>query len=185
MRPIGSRRGNVILRASVEQSARRRMETRIHPPAGGASFAPGDERGATHTRAFYERVRERLLPRMVPALSVDGAEVRYFGTEEMGLWGLRAPNGLVLAYECADTPALLADRVRRWLACLRTRTAPGMLQRTWGRPVYGARHDAASDTFDLVWATPGEWCGVVLADEPAPRLWNLPPNWRLPELAGA
>jgi hypothetical protein len=185
MRPLGSRRGNALLRASVEQSARRRLESWIVPHVHSAPSRQDEARERTCTRAFYDRLREHVFPRMAPALRVDGAEVRYLGTNAVGLWGLRAPQGLVLAYECAEAPALLAERVRRWVACLRTRTAPGMLLRRWGRPVYGARHDAASDAFDVVWATPGDWCGVVLADEPGPVRRSLPPHWSPPERARA
>jgi hypothetical protein len=122
---------------------------------------------------------------MTPALSVDGAELRYMAAPEPGLWAMRAANGIVLAVECADTPALLAERARRWLTCLRTRSAPGVELRTWGLPVYGARLDTANDRLDVVWATPGPWCGYVLGDEPLPEPRNLPPHWRQSELASA
>jgi hypothetical protein len=159
------------------------MESWIFPHAGSHSTA-GDRAGEpTLSRAFYERVRERALPRMAPALSVDGAEVRYFGAIDLALWCVRGQYGLVLAYECCDGPAQLADHARRWLGCLRTRTSPGMLDRTWDRPVYGVRHDAASDALEVVWTKPGDWCRFVLADEPQQRLWNLPPHWRQTELA--
>ncbi len=185
MRPFGNRRGNPLLRASVEQSSRRRLEW-IRPAhergARGAHAGPPDP---WRTREFYERIRSHVLPGMTPALEVDGADVRYFGGDGLGLWGLRATHGLVLAYECADTPAQLVERARRWLACLRTRTTPGMLDRTWGRPVYGARHDAASDRVEVVWARPGDWCGVVLADEPLPRRRDRPLHWHDAGLAPA
>jgi hypothetical protein len=158
------------------------MESWIYPHAGSDPAARDDAYEPSRTRAFFERIRERVLPNMAPALSVDGAEVRYLGTDRLALWGLRAAQGLVLAYECADTPALLAERARRWLACLRTRTTPGMLDRTWGRPVYGARLDSACDTVEVVWTKPGDWCGLVLSDTPAPRLWDLPQHWQAGEL---
>ena len=183
MRSIGSRRGNPILRAAVEQTARRRMESLVDPLSGAEHVRRDAMPEPTRTRAFFERIRERLLPRMEPMLCVDGAELGYFGSEAVGLWGMRASHGLVLACECADTPAQIVERARRWLACLRTRTTPGMLDRTWGRPVYGARLDPASDSFDVVWSTPGDWCRLVMAEEPSPRSWSLPPHWREPEFA--
>ena len=181
MRSIGTHRGNPLLRASVAQGARRRMEWLPVPQQAG-----GARRGAEpapFTRSFYDRVRDGLLPRMVPALSVDGAELRYFASERLALWGLRAPQGLVLAYECAEAPAQLAEHARRWMSCLRTRTVPGMLGRTWGRPVYGARHEAAWDLVDVVWATPGEWCEFVLGELPRAAHRSLPPHWDESETA--
>jgi len=177
MRSIGSRRGNPLLRASVDQSARRRMETWIDPHGVADAFVPGDLEGAPRTRAFFERVREHAIPLMAPAFCVDGAELSYYGADGLALWGMKAAQGLVLAYECADTPSLIVERARRWIGCLRTRTAPGMLDRTWGRPVYGARLDATNDALEVVWATPGDWCGFVLGDPPRPLRWSLPPHW--------
>jgi hypothetical protein len=186
MRSRGTHRGNPILRASVEQSSRRRLESLLVPHSGLDEFAadPLHAPEPTSSRAFFDRVREHVLPQMAPALDVDGTEVRYFGTDGLGLWGMQAAQGLVLAYECADTPALLVERARRWLSCLRTRTTPGILDRTWGRPVYGARLDAACDALEVVWATPGDWCRFVLSDAPVVRRWSQPPHWRTRELAG-
>lgn len=182
MRSIGSRRGNPILRASVEQSARRRMESWSVPSAGEPA-ARESFRAATFSREFFERVRAQFLPRMTPALTVDDAEVRYWGAAGLGLWGMQASHGLVLAVECADTPSLLVERARRWISCLRTRSAPGMLLRSWGRPVYGARFDRAYDALEVLWSTPGEWCGMVLADEPGAPQFARPPHWSDDELA--
>lgn len=186
MRSIGTRRGNPLLRASIEMSARRRMEWLIASDPGddGAARDGARAHALRFTRAFFDRIREQVLPRMAPALSVDGAEVRYFAADGLALWGMQSAQGLVLAYECSDTPALLAERARRWLGCLRTRTAPGMLDRTWGRPVYGARHDAQGESLEVVWATPGDWCGFVLADEQPARQQSLPQYWPQPGLAG-
>ena len=175
MHPPGTGRGNPVLRAAVELSTRRRR-------AGFAVAAPGDAPaeaawGERWTRAFFDRIRERVLPRMAPALEVDGAELRYFGGGRLALWALSGAHALVLAYEHADTPALLRERARRWLACLRTRTAPGLVTPHWGHPVYGARLDPASGELDVVWATPGEWCGFVLDDTPAARERNVPRLW--------
>jgi hypothetical protein len=160
------------------------MESCIHPHAGSAPGAV-DPPAPAFTRAFFDRIRDFVLPRMTPALAVEGVELRYFAAADLGLWAMSDAGGLVLACECDDTPALLSERARRWLTCLRTRTTPGVQLRTWGLPVYGARLDAASDRFDVVWATPGPWCGFVLADDPAPTLRNLPPHWRQAELASA
>lgn len=183
MRSIGTHRGNPLLRASVLQTARRRMEWLPDVQPGVEPIEREGLRATFLTRAFFDRVREHVLPRMAPTLCVDGAELRYFGAHGLALWGLQAEQGLVLAYECADTPTQLIERARRWLSCLRTRTTPGVLDRTWGKPVYGARVDEACDRVEVVWANPGEWCGFVLADDPAPRQWNLPPNWSEPEFA--
>ena len=184
MRAIGSRRGNAILRASVQMSARRRLESWIVPHAASAPGGAPEDAGPEYTRAFFDRVRNDLLPRMTPALALEGAEVRWLGAGGAGMWAMDASVGLVLALECADTPALLAERAKRWLACLRTRTTPGVLDRTWGQPVYGARLDAGRDEPDVVWSRPGEWRGVVLAGA-WPAGGALPAPWRAPEPAGA
>ncbi|HTR97759.1 MAG TPA: hypothetical protein VMH61_07625 [Candidatus Acidoferrales bacterium] len=176
MRSVGSRRGNSVLFASIEQASRRRWAA-LDPHAGGPA-APRDAREDQRwTRAFFERIRDSLLPRMAPALEIDGAELRYFGSERLTLWAVSAPHALVLAYEHGDTPELLRERSSRWLACLRTRTAPGLVTPHWGHPVYGARLDPANDELDVVWATPGDWCGFVLDEAPAPRGWNAPLHW--------
>ena len=183
MRSLGSRRGNPILRAAIEQTSRRRMESWIWPYAGDEPPASDDVHEVSRTHAFFERIRDEVLPRMAKALEIDGAEVRYYGADGFALWGLVAAQGLVLAYECADTPALLAERARRWLGCLRTRTAPGMLDRTWGRPVYGARLDPVGNTVEIVWAKPGDWCGLVLSEPPATSLRSAPQHWEAIALA--
>ena len=161
------------------------MESWICPPAGSASGANDPPGAPAFTRAFFERIRDIVLPRMTPALAVDGAELRYFAAADIGLWAMSAADGLVLACESDDTPALLSERARRWLTCLRTRTTPGVQLRTWGLPVYGARLDVASDRLDVVWATPGPWCGFVLADDAVSTVRNLPLHWRQSELASA
>lgn len=186
MRSTGIHRGNPMLRASIEQCARRRLEAMILPNAGGDDpHDRADAREHPFTRAFFDRVIEHVLPRMAPALAIDGAELRYFAGGATGLWGLRAELGLVIAYECADTPQLLAERAKRWLACLRTRTTPGVLARTWGRPVYGARHDPESGEFDIVWATPGEWCGSLLESAAVAEAGRLPEAWPVEVFAGS
>ena len=161
------------------------MESWICPHAGSASGADDPPGAPAFTRAFFERIRDIVLPRMTPALAVDGAELRYFAAADLGLWAMSAADGLVLACESDDTPALLSERARRWLTCLRTRTTPGIQLRTWGLPVYGARLHAASDRLDVVWATPGPWCGFVLADDAVSTVRNLPLHWRQSELASA
>ena len=184
MRSIGSRRGPFVLRAAIEQTARRRIES-LHVPHDAAHDAAAGTEPSALTRDFFERVRDHVLPLMAPALDVDGAEVRWLATERFALWGLRASHGLVLAMDCADSPPVLAERVRRWMSCLRTRTAPGFLQRTWGRPVYGARAPQGGTDVDVVWATPGEWRRVVLAEDVRPSRWSLPPHWEDAEPARA
>ena len=140
---------------------------------------------ACWSRDFFDRIRGTVFPRMAPALEVDGAELRYLGGEDFALWGLHASHEMVLAYECLDTPASLLERARRWRACLRTRTSPGLMTRSWGRPVYGARLDPLSGELDVVWATPGEWCGVVLGDVPPSVQTELPAHWGDTNLAPA
>jgi len=177
MRSVGSRRGNPVLRSSIELSARRRRWATLFPREAGEREPGGAIWGERWSRAFFDRIRDVVLPRMAPALEVDGAELRFFGSERLTLWAMSAAHSVVLAYEHGDTPALLRERARRWLACLRTRTAPGMVTPHWGHPVYGARLDPASDDLDVVWATPGEWCGFVLDDAPATRAWSVPLLW--------
>jgi hypothetical protein len=185
MRSVGSRRGNPLLRTSIEQSSRRRLESWIVPHASSAPALPGDDEAPEYSREFFERIRRHWLPRMTRALAFEGVEVLWCGATEPGLWAMSSNQGLVLAYECADTPALLAERAKRWLGCLRTRTMPGILSRTWGAPVYGARLDTVRDELDILWARPGAWRGTLLADEPDAGGWSLPPHWRPAGLAGA
>jgi hypothetical protein len=185
MRSIGTHRGNPVLRSSVSQASRRRLWAELTPYAGDPDGELDPLRALRFSRGFFERVRDRVRSPMPPAMRVDGAELHYFGLPELGLWALQAAHGLVVAYEHMDTPGVLRERARRWLACLRTRTAPGMVTPHWGHPVYGARLDPANDQLDVVWAWPGDWCGFVLDEEPAPRLLDLPPYWRQRELASA
>ena len=161
------------------------MESWIYPHADSAPGAADPSLASAFTRAFFVRIRDVVLPRMTPALAVDGAELRYFAAADLGLWAMSAADGLVLACECDDTPALLSERARRWLTCLRTRCTPGVQLRTWGLPVYGARLDAVNDRLDVVWATPGPWCGFVLADDPVATVRDRPPHWHQSELASA
>jgi len=177
MPSFGSRRGNPALRSAVDQAARRRLWAALEPDAGEPASGPDALAAACWSRGFFDRIRAEVFPRMAPALAFEGAELRYFGGEHVALWALQAAHELVLAVECLDTPASLLERARRWRACLRTRTSPGLMTRSWGRPVYGARLDPLSDELDVVWATPGDWCGIVLGELPAPRHAGLPAHW--------
>ena len=130
MPSFGIRRGNPALRAAVDQAARRRLWASLVPHAGEHDAGGDATAAACWSREFFERIRGTVFPRMAPVLDVDGAELRYLGGEAFALWGLRTSHELVLAYECLDTPASLLERARRWRACLRTRTSPGMLTRS-------------------------------------------------------
>ncbi len=185
MRSFGGRRGNPVLGAALQMAARRRAYATLAPHAGESDAEVGAPFAARFSRAFFDRIREHVLPRMVPALEIEGGHLRYFGAEKLRLWALEGPQALVLAYEHSDTPALLRERSERWLKCVRTRTAPGMVTPHWGHPVYGARLDPARDELDVVWATPGDWCGFVLAEEPEATRFALPPWWPAQALASA
>lgn len=178
MRPIGTHRGNAVVRSAVERAARRRLWATLTPHEGVELPGPDPTFRVRFTRRFFDRILEHVLPRMAVALAVDDSEVRYFGADDLCLWAMHSPGGLVLAYECGEAPELLRERARRWAACLRTRTAPGMVTPHWGHPVYGARLDPLHGDLDVVWATPGSWCSFVLADGPERRGWKRPPHWQ-------
>ncbi len=72
---------------------------------------------------------------------------------------------------------MIDQSARRWHACLRTRTAPGLASPHWGHPVYGARLDPANDELDVVWAAPGDWVAFAFDDESATRSFDSPRHW--------
>lgn len=184
MRSFGSRRGNNAVRFMVEQTARRRMWASLGPDRGEERGGGRDPLAARWTRAFFERVRARAMPLMAPVEPFgERGELRFFGGDRLSLWGLSTPHELVIAYEHGENPASLRERACRWLACLTTRTAPGLASRHWGHPVYGARLDPRTDELDVVWAVPGDWLGLVASELPVPRDHDLPRHWR--EYAGA
>lgn len=164
----------------VEQSARRRLWASLGPERDDASRG-GDPLAVRWTRSFFERLRARVVPGMALVEPFDDrGELRFFGGERLSLWALSTPLELVLAYEHDETPRSLHERARRWLACLTTRTAPGLASRHWGHPVYGARLDARTNELDVVWAVPGDWLGYAASELPVPRHHDLPDRWPLP-----
>lgn len=178
MRSFGSRRGNTAVRFMVEQSARRRLWASLGPERGDEPAENRDPLAVRWTRAFFERARAHAVPLMAPVESFgELGELRFFGGDRLSLWALSTPLELVFAYEHGETLASLRERARRWLACLTTRTAPGLASRHWGHPVYGARLDPRTDELDVVWAVPGDWLGFVASDLPVPRAHDLPQQW--------
>lgn len=178
MRSFGSRRGNTAVRFMVEQSARRRMWASLGPERDDEPDGRRDPLAVRWTRGFFERVRDRAIPLMALVEPFeDRGELRFFGGDRLSLWALSTPLELVIAYEHGETIASLRERARRWLACLATRTAPGMASRHWGHPVYGARLDPRTGELDVVWAVPGDWLGLVASELPVPREHDVPRQW--------
>lgn len=178
MRSIGTHRGNFVLRSMIQQTARRRLYAALSPSQGEPDSA--DPESVRWTREFFDRLRSALLPRMAVAASLDEGELRYFGGGSMSLWALAAPNALVVAYDYYDSPQQIRDRARRWRACLKTRTAPGLASPHWGHPVYGARLDPRSGELEVVWASLGRWFDFAIGDEPPARERDVPRHWPLP-----
>src|SRR5262245_29378399 len=187
MRLTGPRRGNPTVRFMVEQVARRRMWS----ASGGRGRDVGAEperEGAERRwgREFFEQLRDTWLWRMAHVADTADGELRYFGSRAFCVWAFVAPHATALAYEYAETPSQIRERARRWLACLMSRTAPGLASPHWGHPVYGARVDPLSGELDVVWAVPGDWCDAVLSGTFPTREWDAPPAWAVePELAPA
>src|SRR5262245_65999272 len=163
MRPTGHRRGNPAVRFMIEQTARRRMWTASGggPGVEAAVEAAGEAAERRFSPEFFERLRDAWLPRMAHVTDTPEGQLRYLGSSAMSMWALVSQHATALAYEMAETPAEIRERARRWLACLTTRTAPGLASTHWGHPLYGARLDPVSAELDVVWAVPGEWCDVV------------------------
>jgi len=166
------------MRMMIEQTARRRMGAAAIP--GGEGPGPGEDAERRFGREFFEALRDRLVPRMAAVTETPEGWLRYLGSPALSLWALGSEQHLVLAHEHADTPEQIVERARRWLACLRTRTAPGLASPHWGHPVYGARLDPLSGELDVVWAVPGEWCEAVLAGRLPEREWDAPRSWARP-----
>ena len=183
MRLTGHRRGNPTLRFMIEQTARRRMWSPPAPARDGAMAHAGEGAERRWGREFFERLRGSWLPRMAHVATTPEGELRYLGSAALRLWAFAAPHGMALAYEVDDSANQILERARRWLACLTTRTAPGLASPHWGNPVYGARLDPLSGELDVVWAVPGDWCEAVLAGTIPEREWDAPPGWAsAPEL---
>ncbi len=185
MRLTGPRRGNPTLRFMIEQTARRRM-------AAGPMVERERTRAGTQSdvlrwsREFFERVHATLLPRTSHVADTAEGQLRYYGSKAMSMWAFVSRHATALAYDHAETPAQIHERALRWLACLTTRTAPGLASAHWGHPIYGARLDPASGEVDVVWAVPGEWCEAVLTGALPEREWDAPRSWQaeLAETAG-
>lgn len=176
MRLTGPRRGNPTLRFMVEHAARRRMAAgfRVEREASGPG-SPGDVK--RWSREFFDSLHATLVPRTAHVVDTPEGELRYFGSSAMSVWAFVGQQVTALAYDHAETPWQIGERSRRWLTCLRSRTAPGLASPYWGHPVYGARLDPASGELDVVWAVPGTWCDAVLADALPEREWDAPRNW--------
>lgn len=185
MRLTGPRRGNPTVRFMVELTARRRMASGL--TAERAASQAANERDVLRwSREFFERVHATLLPRTAPVAKLPEGELRYLGARTLSLWAFVSPLATALALDHADTEAQIRERARRWLACLTSRTAPGLPGPHWGHPVYGARLDPGSGELDVVWAVPGEWCDAVLAESLPEREWDAPRAWprELAEVGG-
>lgn len=175
MRLTGHRRGNPAVRFMIEQTARRRMYASLGPEREGTSAREGSV--ARWSREFFEQLHASLLPRMAHVTDTPEGALRYFGSPALKLWAFVSPHETALAYDHADSPTQIRERARRWLACLTTRTAPGLASPHWGHPVYGARLDPLSGELDVVWSTPGDWCDAVLTGALPAREFDAPPHW--------
>lgn len=184
MRSFGIIRGNATVRFMVEQSSRRRLGAGLTPGRGGPEDGRPDPLAVRWTRAFFDRLRDHVVPRMAVVDALEEGELRFFGGDALGIWALVSRGALVLAYEHGDSPQQIRDRARRWQACLRTRTAPGLASPHWGHPVYGARLEPGSGELDVVWAVPGDWLGFATSELPLPAQWRLPRHWSARETAG-
>lgn len=186
MRPTGTRPGLSVMRLMIEQTARRRMGAAVPPGRGVAGPSVGADAARRWGREFFETLRGVLVPRMAPVVETPEGWLRYLGSPALSLWAFGSDLHLALAHEYTDTPEQIVERARRWLGCLRTRTAPGLASPHWGHPVYGARLDPLSGELDVVWAVPGDWCEAVLAGRFPEREWDAPRSWsRAPELQPA
>lgn len=177
MRPTGSRPGFTVMRSRIEQTARRRMGAAVLPGRDGDGPEPGEDAAQRWTREFFDRLREQLVPRMATVTERPEGWLRYLGSSTMSLWAIGSEHHLALAHEHGETPQQIVEHARRWLACLRTRTAPGLASPHWGHPVYGARLDPLSGELEVVWAVPGEWCEAVLSGTLPEREWDAPKYW--------
>ncbi len=177
MRSIGTHRGNSVLRSMIQQTGRRRLYANLVPSQADTPIG-ADPATVRWSRAFFDRLRDALLPRMAVAASLEEGELRYFGGADLSLWALASPHAIVVAYDHQDSPQQIRDRARRWRACLQTRTAPGLASPHWGHPVYGARVDPLSGELDVVWATLGSWFDFALRESGPIRDHDLPRHWQ-------
>lgn len=183
MRSVGTRRGNTMVRFVVDQASRRRLWISLAPGLDDAGPSGADQWSVRWSRRFYDHVRRRLVPRMTAVARSDAGELRWYGRDGFAMWALVDVHATVLALDHADTPSQLVERARRWAACLTTRTAPGPASAHWGHPVYGARLDTRSGELDVVWAVPGDWCGLVMSASLPATASARPGHWASPEPA--
>lgn len=185
MRLTGPRRGNPTVRFMIELTARRRMAAGLL--AERETAGDGGARDALRWgREFFDRIHATLLPRSAHIADTPEGTLRYYGSRALSVWSFVTPHATALAYDYADTEVQIRERARRWLACLTTRTAPGLASPHWGHPIYGARldpHDPTTGELDVVWAVPGEWCDAVWSDALPEREWDAPRAWTA-DLAG-
>ena len=179
MRLTGPRRGNPAVRFMIEQTARRRMWSLPAPAREGTPAAAAEGTERRWGREFFERLRGAWLPRMAHLIDTPEGELRYLGSPALRLWAFTSTHATALAYEVDDTADQIRERAGRWLACLTTRTAPGLASPHWGHPIYGARLDPLSGELDVVWAEPGDWCDAVLAGTLPEREWDAPRSWAI------
>jgi len=160
----------------IDQASRRRMYASLRPEVVGVE---GAAEGALQrwSREFFERLHTTLVPSMAHVTDTPEGELRYFGSDSLSVWALIGDHATAVAYDHAESPDQIRERARRWLACLTTRTAPGLVSPHWGHPVYGARLDPLSGELDVVWAVPGDWCDRILAGSVPQRQWDAPPGW--------
>ncbi len=184
MRLTGHRRGNPAVRFMIEQTARRRMWSASSQERAGLGGAPDGSTtdsaaGAVvrWSREFFQQLHTSLLPRMAHVTDTSEGQLRYLGSRAMSMWAFVSEHTTALAYEHGDSPAQIRERAHRWVACLTSRTAPGLASPHWGHPVYGARVDPLSGELDVVWAVPGDWCDAVLRDAVPSCEWESPPSW--------
>ena len=177
MRLTGFRRGNSTVRFMIEQTARRRMYSALSPEREAAGDPASEGAVRRWSREFFEQLNAALLPRMAHVADTPEGQLRYYGSRAMSVWAFVSEHATTLAYEHAESPAQIRERARRWLACLTTRTAPGLASSHWGHPVYGARLDPLSGELDVVWAFPGEWCDAVVSAALPVREWDVPQSW--------
>ena len=185
MRLTGYRRGNTTVRFMIEQTARRRMYSTLSPEREAAGDAASEGAVRRWSREFFEQLNSALLPRMAHVTDTPEGSLRYFGSRALSVWALVGEHATALAYEHAESPAQIRERARRWLACLTTRTAPGLASPHWGDPIYGARVDPLSGELDVVWALPGEWCDAVVSGALPAREWDAPLSWNAAAVVAA
>jgi hypothetical protein len=177
MRLTGHRRGNPAVRFMIDQSARRRMYAALSPERETTGDPTSEGAVRRWSREFFEQLHVALLPRMAHVADTPEGQLRYFGSQAMSVWAFVGEHATALAYEHSESPRQIGERARRWLACLTTRTAPGLASPHWGHPVYGARLDPLTRELDVVWAVPGVWCDAVVTGALPVREWDAPRSW--------